>query len=188
MTLGESGFECKTKRTRKREIYDEMYLVVPWTELVSLITPHVPAPGTKDGRSLFAVETMLLIHFVQQWFNPSDPATMEVAMYEMALLREFVGLDSGKDILLDESTILRFRHLPEAHNLSLQILATGNATLIAAPCSTKISSSERAPEMDQAKKSNQWHFGMRAHIGVDADSDLAHTVMGPANNDQRPTT
>ena len=124
---------------------------------------------------------------------------MEEALYDMALFREFVGLDAGEDNLPDESTILRFRHLLEAHNLSLQILATVNATLaakglllksgtvidatlIAAPSSTKNSSGERDPEMHQTKKGNQWHFGMKAHIGVDADSGLVHTVVGTAAN------
>ena len=191
MSLGGSGFERKTKRTRKREFLDEMNLVVPWAELVSLIAPHAPAPGAKGGRPPFAVETMLRIHFLQQWFNLSDPA-MEEALYDMALFREFVGLDAGEDNLPDESTILRFRHLLEAHNLSWQILATVNATLaakglllksgtvvdatlIAAPSSTKNSSGERDPEMHQTKKGNQWHFGMKAHIGVDADS--GHALM-----------
>ena len=185
-------------RTRKREFMDEMNLVVPWAELVSLIAPHAPAPGAKGARPPFAVETMLRIHFVQQWFNLSDPA-MEEALYDMALFREFVGLDAGQDNLPDESTILRFRHLLESHNLSLQILATVNATLaakglllksgtvvdatlIAAPSSTKNSSGERDPEMHQTKKGNQWHFAMKAHIGVDAHSGLVHTVVGTAAN------
>jgi IS5 family transposase len=124
---------------------------------------------------------------------------MEEALCDMALFRGFVGLDAGEDNLPDESTIPRFRHLLEAHNLSLQILATVNATLaakglllksgtvvdatlIAAPSSTKNSSGERDPEMHQTKKGNQWHFGMKAHIGVDADSGLVHTVVGTAAN------
>ena len=169
-------------RTRKREFLDEMNLVVPWAALVSLISPHAPAPGAKGGRPLFAVKTMLRIHFVQQWFKLSDPA-MEEALYDMALFREFAGLDTGEHNLPDESTILRFRHLLEAHNLSLQILATVNATLadkglllkggtmvddtlIAAPSSTKNSSGERDPEMHRTRKGNQWHFGMKAHIVV----------------------
>ena len=198
MSMGENGFERKTKRTRKREFLDEMNLVVPWGELVSLIAPHAPAPGAKGGRPPFAVETMLRIHFLQQWFNLSDPA-MEEALYDTPMFREFAGLDAGEDRLPDESTILRFRHLLEAHNLSLQILATVNvtlaakglllksgtvvdATLIAAPSSTKNSSGERDPEMHQTKKGNQWHFGMKAHIGVDADSGLVHSVVGTAAN------
>ncbi|WP_439590555.1 IS5 family transposase [Hydrogenophaga sp.] len=198
MSLGESGFDRKTKRTRKREFLDEMNLVVPWAELVALIAPYAPALGAKGGRPPFAVQTMLRIHFLQQWFNLSDPA-MEEALYDTALFREFAGLDMGEDNLPDESTILRFRHLLEAHNLSLQILATVNATLtakglllksgtvvdatlIAAPSSTRNSSGERDPEMHQTKKGNQWHFGMKAHIGADADSGLVHSVVGTAAN------
>ena len=198
MSLSESGFERKTKRTRKREFLDEMNLVVPWAELVSLIAPHAPQPGTKGGRPPFAVDTMLRIHFLQQWFNLSDPA-MEEALYDTPMFREFAGLDVGEDYLPDESTILRFRHMLETHNLSIQILATVNATLtakglllkqgtvvdatlIAAPSSTKNSSGERDPEMHQTKKGNQWHFGMKAHAGVDADSGLVHTVTATAAN------
>jgi IS5 family transposase len=198
MSLSESGFERKTKRTRKREFLDEMNLVVPWAELVSLIAPHAPQPGAKGGRPPFAVATMLRIHFLQQWFNLSDPA-MEEALYDTPMFREFAVLDVGEDHLPDESTILRFRHLLEAHNLGMQILATVNATLaakglllksgtvvdatlIAAPSSTKNSSGERDPEMHQTKKGNQWHFGMKAHAGVDADSGLVHTVTTTAAN------
>ena len=198
MSLDTTGFERKTKRTRKREFLDEMNLVVPWAELVSLIAPHSPTRSAKGGRPPFAVETMLRIHFLQQWFNLSDPA-MEEALYDTPMFREFAGLDMGEDRLPDESTILRFRHLLEAHNLSLQILATVNATLmakglllkqgtvvdatlIAAPSSTKNQDGERDPEMHQTKKGNQWHFGMKAHAGVDADSGLVHRVATTAAN------
>ena len=198
MSLDTTGFERKTKRTRKRAFLDEMNLVVPWAELVSLIAPHSPTRSAKGGRPPFAVETMLRIHFLQQWFNLSDPA-MEEALYDTPMFREFAGLDMGEDRLPDESTILRFRHLLEAHNLSLQILATVNATLmakglllkqgtvvdatlIAAPSSTKNKDGERDPEMHQTKKGNQWHFGMKAHAGVDADSGLVHSVATTAAN------
>ena len=124
---------------------------------------------------------------------------MEEALYDTPMFREFVQLDQGEDHLPDESTILRFRHLLEANELSLQILATVNAmltakglllksgtvvdaTLIAAPSSTKNSTGERDPEMHQTKKGNQWYFGMKAHIGVDAESGLLHTVVGTAAN------
>lgn len=198
MSLASNGFEVKTKRTRKREFLDEMELVVPWSELVALIAPHAPQPGAKGGRPPFAVETMLRIHFLQQWFNLSDPA-MEEALYDMELFRQFVRLDSGIERLPDESTILRFRHLLEQHDLSIRIMGAINATLaskglllktgsvvdatlIAAPSSTKNSTGERDPEMHQTKKGNQWHFGMKAHIGVDAESGLVHTVIGTAAN------
>ena len=199
MSLSTTGFERKTKRTRKREFLDEMNLVVPWAELVGLIAQHAPARGAKGGRPPFAVETMLRIHFLQQWFNLSDPA-MEEALYDTPMFREFVRLDMGEDHLPDESTILRFRHLLEAHDLSLQILATVNATLtakglllkqgtvvdatlIAAPSSTKNSTGTRDPEMHQTKKGNQWHFGMKAHIGVDAKSGLTHSLATTAANE-----
>ena len=198
ISLSATGFERKTKRTRKRQFLDEMNLVVPWSELVALVTPHAPTRSAKGGRPPFAVETMLRIHFLQQWFNLSDPA-MEEALYDTPMFREFAGLDMGEDRLPDESTILRFRHLLEAHNLSLQILATVNATLmakglllkqgtvvdatlIAAPSSTKNQDGERDPEMHQTKKGNQWHFGMKAHAGVDADSGLVHSVATTAAN------
>ena len=143
--------------------------------------PHAPTPGAKGGRPPFAVETLLRIHCLQQWFNLSD-LTMEEALYDTPMFREFAGLDAGEDNLPDESTILRFRHLLEAHNLSLQILGAVNATLaakglllksgtvvdatlIAALSSTKNCSGQRDPEMHQTKKGNQWHFGMKAHIG-----------------------
>lgn len=141
---------------------------------------------------------MLRIHFLQQWFNLSDPA-MEEALYDTPMFREFVRLDMGEDHLPDESTILRFRHLLEAHDLSLQILATVNATLtakglllkqgtvvdatlIAAPSSTKNGTGTRDPEMHQTKKGNQWHHGMKAHIGSDADLGLVHSVTTTAAN------
>ncbi len=198
MSLGAAGFERKTKRTRKREFLDEMNLVVPWAELVALIAPHAPQPGSKGGRPPFGVHTMLRIHFLQQWFNLSDPA-MEEALYDTPMFREFAGLDMGEEHLPDESTILRFLHLLEAHQLGVQILATVNATLtakglllksgtvvdatlIAAPSSTKNSTGTRDPEMHQTKKGNQWHHGMKAHIGTDADSGLVHSVATTAAN------
>jgi len=199
ISLASSGFELVTKRTRKRVFLDEMSLVVPWTELVGLIQPFAPTgAGAKGGRPSFALETMLRIHFLQQWFGLSDPA-MEEALHDTPLYCEFAHLDAGMARLPDETTILRFRHLLEEHNLSIQLLATINATLIAkglmlktgtvvdatliaAPSSTKNSTGERDPQMHQTKKGNQWHFGMKAHIGVDADSGLVHTGIGTAAN------
>ncbi|SPS02593.1 transposase [Cupriavidus taiwanensis] len=190
------GLNLSTKRTRKREFLDEMNRVVPWADLVMLIAPY--APEGKRGRPPFAVEAMLRIHFVQQWFGLSDPA-MEEALHDVPLYREFAGLDNWTARLPDESTILRFRHLLEKHKLAAQILALVNdilrdkglilragtvvdATLISAPSSTKNASGERDSEMHQSKKGNQWYFGMKAHIGVDAESGLVHTVRGKAGN------
>jgi IS5 family transposase len=191
----ELGLNLSTRRTRKAVFLDEMELVVPWRELIALIAAAAPVAST--GRPPFAHETMLRIHFLQQWFGLSDLA-MEEVLFETPLYRDFAGL-SGSERIPDRVSILRFRHLLEEHQLSLQILATVNstlaakglllkngtaidATLIAAPSSTKNSSGERDPEMHQTKKGNQWHFGMKAHIGVDADSGLVHTVVGTAAN------
>lgn len=198
MSLDTTGFERKTKRTRKREFLDEMNLVVPLSELVALVTAHAPLRSAKGGRPPFAVQTMLRIHFLQQWFNLSDPA-MEEALYDAPMFREFAGLDMGEDHLPDESTILRFCHLLEAYDLSVQILATVNATLtakglllkqgtvvdatlIAAPTSTKNSTASRDPEIHQTKKGNQWYHGMKAHIGSDADSCLVYSVATTGAN------
>lgn len=190
------GLDLSTKRTRKREFLDEMRRVVPWSRLIALIEPHYPKG--KTGRPPFPVATMLQIHFMQQWFGLSDPA-MEEALYDVPLYREFAGLDDGMTRLPDESTILRFRHLLETHGLAAQMLALVNeilsekglmlkagsavdATLISAPSSTKNGTGQRDPEMHQTKKGNQWYFGMKAHIGVDAESGLVHTVIGTAAN------
>jgi IS5 family transposase len=189
------GLSLTTKRTRKRKFLDEMNRVVPWAALVELIAPH--APEGRRGRPPFAIEAMLRIHFMQQWFTLSDPA-MEEALHDMAMFREFAGL-GWDNRLPDETTILRFRRLLETHKLAPQILQVVNdllrdkglllkagtvvdATLIAAPSSTKNATGERDPEMHQSKKGNQWHFGMKANIGVDADSGLVHTVRGTAGN------
>jgi IS5 family transposase len=189
------GLNLSTKKTRKREFMEQMQRVVPWPKLVDLIAPY--APEGRTGRPPFPVEMLLRIHFMQQWFNLSDPA-MEEALHDMPLFREFVGLSWGS-ATPDESTILRFRHLLEKHKLAEKILKTVtdlleskklllrtgtivDATLIAAPSSTKNSTKSRDPEMHQTKKGNQWYFGMKAHIGVDADSGLVHTVRGTSAN------
>ena len=190
------GLGSSSKRTRKREFLGEMERVVPWGDLVALIAPYMPEG--RRGRPPFAIEAMLRIHFMQQWFTLSDPA-MEEALHDVPLFRDFSGLGGWNDRLPDESTILRFRHLLEEHKLAPDILKTINAllqakglllragtvvdaTLIAAPSSTKNEGKERDPEMHQSKKGNQWYFGMKAHIGVDADSGLVHTVRGTAGN------
>jgi len=169
MKQADLGLNLTTKRTRKREFLAEMERVVPWQELIALITPY--APDGKRGRPPFPVETMLRIHFMQQWFTLGAPA-MEEALHDVPLFREFAGL-TWETRLPDETTILRFRRLLEEHKLAPQILAVVNellgakglllrtgtvvdATLIAAPSSTKNASGERDPEMKQSKKGNQW--------------------------------
>lgn len=194
-----AGFELKVKTTRKREFLRQMDRVVPWRELEALIAPHMPsAPGPKGGRPPYPVSVLLRIHFLQQWFALSDPAAEE-ALYDVPAFAEFVGLDLGVDTVPDETTILRFRHLLEEKNLSQQMLTLVNgmltqrglmvrsgtvvdATLIAAPSSTKNETRSRDPEMHQTKKGNQWHFGCKAHVGTDAASGLAHSVVVTAAN------
>jgi len=190
------GLNLSTKKTRKRVFLEEMERVVPWAALVQIVEPH--CPRAKTGRPPFAAETMLRIHYLQQWFGLSDPA-MEEALHDVALYRDFAKLDGVMARLPDETTILRFRHLLEQHDLVPDMLRLVNdilhtrglmlrtgtavdATLIAAPSSTKNADGERDPEMRQTKKGNNWYFGMKAHIGVDAHSGLVHTVAAtPAN-------
>ena len=189
------GLDLSTRRTRKQIPLDEMEQVMPWGELVAAIAPHTPL--AKTGRPLFDLAMMLRIHGLQQWFGLSDLGAEE-ALFETSFYRDFVGV-SGAQRIPDRVSILRFRHLLERHELSPKILQIINAklaanglllksgtvvdaTLIAAPSSTKNSTGERDPGLHQVKKSNQWHFGMKAHIGVDAESGLVHTVIGTAAN------
>lgn len=189
------GLDLSTRRTRKQILLGEMELVMPWAALLALIAPH--APVAKTGRPPFDLAMMLRIHCLQQWFGLSDLGAEE-ALFETGFYRDFAGI-SGTQRIPDRVSILRFRHLLEQHELSPKILEVINAklaahglllktgtvvdaTLIAAPSSTKNKGGERDPEMHQTKKGNQWHFGMKAHIGVDAESGLVHTVIGtPAN-------
>ena len=183
------------KKTRKQVFLEEMEQVVPWAEFVELIAPYYPEG--KTGRPPFALQTMLRVHFLQQWFTLSDPA-MEEAFFDVPLYMEFAQLQ-GFGRVPDESTILRFRHRLEKHKLSQQILNVVNdiliqrglllktgtvvdATLIAAPSSTKNKEHKRDPEMHSSKKGEQMFFGMKAHIGADAESGLVHTVRGTSGN------
>ena len=198
MTQLTFGLDPLPKKTRKEVFLDEMNQVVPWADLVALIRPHARgAHQALGGRPPFPIETMLRIHCLQLWWNLSDPA-MEEELHERPLYRRFADLE-GAARMPDETTILRFRHLLEKQQLAPQVLGIINAglaqqglmlktgtvvdaTIIAAPSSTKNSSGERDPEMHQTKKGNEWHFGMKAHIGVDAESGLVHSVIGTAAN------
>ena len=196
MSLSRGGFDRYGKSTRRAVFLSEMNRVVPWAELCALIEPHYPKPGR--GRPPVGLERMLRIHFLQHWFNLSDPA-VEEALYESNSMREFVGIDLGREPAPDETTVCKFRHLLERHDLGRQIfervgqhlqsqgfrLSTGtivDATLIAAPSSTKNAEGQRDPEMHQSKKGNQWYFGMKAHIGVDARHKLIHRVAATSGN------
>jgi transposase, IS5 family len=191
-----AGFEKHAKRTRRAEFLSQMDVVVPWRELCAEIEPFYPKPG--NGRPPVGLERMLRMYFLQQWFNLSDPA-VEEALYESVSMRTFVGIDLGAEPVPDETTVCKFRHLLERHGLGAKIfqrvngylesrgvkLGTGtivDATLIQAPSSTRNKEGKRDPEMHQVRKGNQWHFGMKAHVGVDAESKLVHSLAATAAN------
>ena len=198
--LGFGDYEQTTakKRTRRERFLAEIEVAVPWKALIDLIEPHYPKATSKGGRPPYPLETMLRIHLLQQWYDLSDPA-MEDALIEVPTMRRFAGIELISDRIPDETTILAFRHLLEKHDLGDQIFeavkahlkANGmamkqgtiiDATLIAAPSSTKNEKKERDPEMHQTKKGNQWYFGMKVHIGVDKDTGLIHSVETTAAN------
>ena len=196
-TLAEEGFEKYRKPTRREQFLDEMERMIPWAELSAVIEPFYPK-GEGRGRPPVGVERMLRIHFLQHWFNLSDPA-VEEALYDSRAMRRFVGIDLGREPAPDETTICKFRHLLERHNLGERLFAliaeylqenglkvtTGtivDATIISAPSSTKNKNRQRDPEMHQTKKGNQWYFGMKAHIGVDSRTKLIHSVAATAAN------
>ena len=194
MTFADAEYAGKRKQTRKELFLIEMDQVVPWKGLIALIEPHYPKG--EGGRPAYPLMAMLRIHLMQNWFGYSDPA-MEEALYETTILRQFAGLSLER--IPDETTILNFRRLLEKHELAAGILAVINgylgdrglslrqgtivdATLINAPSSTKNKDGKRDPEMHQTKKGNQYYFGMKAHIGADAESGLVHSVVGTAAN------
>ena len=196
LSFSDAEYGGKRKRTRREVFLAEMDRAVPWRQLEALIEPHYPKIG--GGRPPYALSTMLRIHCLQQWYGLSDPA-MEEALYEIASMRQFAGLSLARGAVPDETTILKFRHLLERHELARQIFETikghlqakglmlrqgtiVDATVVSAPSSTKNSTGERDPEMHQTRKGNQWYFGMKAHVGVDAESGLVHTMVGTAAN------
>ena len=196
LTFGDAEGLGKRKQTRREIFLAEMEQVVPWQQLLGLVAPHYPVSG-RPGRQPYALATMLRIHLLQQWYALSDPA-MEEALHEIPTLRRFAQL-GGLDNVPDETTILNFRRLLETHGLAARMLEEVNAhlarkgqslrsgtivdaTLIAAPSSTKNADHARDPEMHQTKKGNQWYFGMKAHIGVDEFSGLVHHVHCTAAN------
>jgi len=150
------------KRTRRERFLAEMEKVVPWKALIDLIEPHYHKTSSKGGRPPYPLKTMLRIHLLQQWYELSDPA-MEDALIEVPTMRRFAGIDIISDRIPDETTII-------------------DATLIAAPSSTKNKDGERDPEMHQTKKGNQWYFGMKVQIGVDSENGLIHSVETTAAN------
>jgi len=199
LTLASQGSFAKYGRKSKRELFlDQMNQVVPWSELLALVESVYPRAG--NGRQPVGLSIMLRTYFLQQWFGFSDPG-MEEAFYDSPVLQRFAGVDLGVAAAPDETTILRFRHLLEEHDLCARMLDTVNryldskgigigigtgtivdATIIHAPSSTKNSSGKRDPEMHQTKKGNQWYFGAKAHIGVDSKETVVHSLCTSAAN------
>jgi transposase, IS5 family len=190
----DAGFEKYGRKSRRELFLDEMEQVVPWSDLESLVEPHYPKAG--NGRRPVGLGIMLRTYFVQQWFNLSDPG-VEEALYDSAALRRFVGVDLGRAPAPDQTSVCRFRHLLERHDLGGAVLDAVNhhlaskgirittgtivdATIIHAPSSTKNQSGERDPEMHQTRKGNQWYFGIKAHIGVDSREGVVHSVCTSA--------
>ena len=182
----------KKKQTRRELFLAEMDAVVPWTRLLALIEPHYPKAGRKGGRPPMLLETMPRVYFLQNWYALSDPMAEET-LYDSEAMRRFAGIELGDDCIPEETTILNFRHLLERHGLTEAIFADVNmhlvdkgitlrsgtlvdATIIDAPFSTKNKAEARDPEMSSTKKGNDWYFGMKAHIGVDADSGVTHSL------------
>src|SRR5438552_5623901 len=195
-SFSQAEYAGKKKQTRRDKFLGEMEQVVPWARLVERLRPLYPKG--ERGRPPIGLERMLRIHFLQQWYGLADGA-MEDALYDSQALRGFAGIDLTVAAVPEATTILNFRHWLEQHELSQALFAEVSAmleergllmrqgtivdaTIIAAPSSTKNKSKARDPEMHQTKKGNQWHFGMKAHIGVDADSGLVHAVIGTAAN------
>jgi len=189
-TFASVAWTQKGKVTRRERFLAEMDAVIPWADLRRLIEPHYPKAG--NGRQPLGLEKMLRIYFVQQWFNLSDPQA-EDSLYDSESIRRFVRIELSADVVPDETTILRFRHLLEQHGLTGKIfdrvkellsakrllLKAGtivDATIIAAPSSTKNASQTRDPEMKQTRKGNQWYFGLKLHIGTDTKGRV-HRVI-----------
>ena len=192
-TFASMAWSGKGKVTRRERFLAEMDAVIPWERLLALIEPHYPKAG--NGRQPLGVEKMLRVYFLQQWFNLSDPQA-EDALYDSEAMRRFARVELGDDVVPDETTILRFRHLLERHQLTAGIFAAVaelleerrlllragtivDATIIAAPSSTKNADQTRDPEMKQTRKGKNWHFGMKLHIGADKRG-IVHTVKATA--------
>ena len=193
-----AGLERFRKTTRRAQFLADMDRVVPWTELQAVVEPCYPKVSEAGGRPPIPLARMLRIYFLQLWFNLSDPA-VEESLYESVSMREFVGIDLGREAAPDETTVCKFRHLLEQHKLGKKLLVAVNeylrlhgikiangtivdATIINAPSSTKNKDGKRDPEMHQVAKGQQWYFGMKAHMGVDSKEKIIHTILASAAN------
>ena len=197
VSFAQAEYAKKKKRTRRELFLEKMEQVVPWARLMEVIEPHYPKSG-KRGRPPIGLERMLRMYFVQQWYGLADEA-VEDAIYDSQALRNFMDIDLSKQSVPDATTLMGFRHLLEANDLPQAMLVEVNAmliergllmsrgslvdaTLIAAPSSTKNQEHARDPEMHQVKKGNEWYVGMKAHVGVDRDSGLVHTLVTTSAN------
>jgi IS5 family transposase len=203
-TFASVAWTQKGKVTRREQFLAEMDAVIPWARLIALVEPHYPKAG--NGRQPLGLEKMLRIYFLQQWFNLADPQA-EDAIYDSEAMRRFARIELSEDVVPDESTILRFRHLLEEHRLTATMFEAINAlltekrlllragtivdaTIIAAPSSTKNATQTRDPAMKQTKKGKQWYFGMKLHIGTDRKGRVHHvtaTAASAADITQLPT-
>jgi len=196
-SFASAEYAMKKKRTRREKFLADMERVVPWARLIAVIEPLYPTSG-RVGRQPIGVPRMLRMYCLQQWYGLADEA-LEDALYDSQALRDFVGIDLSRESVPDATTLLKFRRLLLDNDLTKALFDEINAhlaeqgllmragtivdaTIIAAPSSTKNEGNTRDPEMHQTKKGNAWHFGMKAHIGVDAQSGLVHTVVSTAAN------
>jgi len=196
-SFASAEYAMKKKRTRREKFLAEMERIVPWSRLIGVIEPLYPKSG-RVGRPPIGVPKMLRMYCLQQWYGLADEA-LEDALYDSQALRDFVGIDLSRESVPDATTLLKFRRLLQDNDLTRALFDEINAhlsqqgllmragtivdaTIIAAPSSTKNEGQARDPEMHQTKKGNQWHFGMKAHIGVDAESGLVHSLVGTAAN------
>jgi transposase, IS5 family len=198
MALAMTGYFDKGKQTKRERFLSEMEKAVPWGRLCALIEPHYPKLGSAGGRPPLPLELMFRIYCLQQWYNLSDPGAEE-ALYDSITMRRFAGICTDADVIPDETTILNFRRLLEAHELTESLFAEINthlaergfilgkgtivdATIINAPSSRKNEEKKRDPEMHQTRKGKQWYFGMKVHTGTDTDTGIVHTVTATAAN------
>ena len=196
ISFSQMEYAGKKRVTRRERFLGEMERVVPWSALLEVLEPYYPKG--KRGRPPIGLERMLRVYFIQQWYGLSDEG-VEDAITDSQALRRFVGIDLSREDAPDATTLLQFRRLLETHRLTEKLFSCINgqlaaqglllkegtiadATILSAPSSTKNREKARDPEMHQTKKGNQWYFGMKAHIGVDSQSGLVHTVTGTAAN------
>ena len=196
MTFSDIEYSNRKRKTKREQFLDMMDAIIPWNQWINIIQPYYPSG--KRGRPTRGIETMLRMYLMQNWFNLSDEA-IEDAVYDSYAMRTFMHIDFTEQQVPDATTLLKFRHLLEEHQLGEKIFADVterlnavglimhggtivDATIIASTPSTKNKEKKRDPEMHQKKKGNQWYHGMKVHAGVDAGTGYIHTITGTAAN------